>query len=203
MDTAEAGMPLVMKGPTYPFELFSDAKTLRDQARASEARDHRNIPGPAERAFSRAAIFTAFNFLESLLIDLAQDYVTNGPGAGTAYGQAMLHDLTHGNASISRTIKDWPINLVGKDVHGSHHFREFSVIRSLRNQLIHAKLEPLNPNELDQNQLLRRANCDEAAWVFGQICIMAAALYVAFGQKPLPEVQAEAAAAPRTRPAQL
>jgi hypothetical protein len=89
----EAGMPMFLMGATYPIELFNDAAFLRDQAKAKVAErldDGRNMPTPGERALSRAAIFTAFNFLESLLIELAQDHVTNGPGKGTAYGQAVL-----------------------------------------------------------------------------------------------------------------
>jgi len=130
---------------------------------------------PGNTAYSRATIFTAFNFLQCLLIELSQECAKIGSAAGTPCGQAVLDDLRDGNASISHTMKEWPTNLVGQNVHGTHHFREFCVIRGLRNQLIHAKLEPLKTNELTQDQLLRRANCDEAAWVFGQVCIMAVA----------------------------
>jgi len=77
---SNASMPLGILGATYPIELYNDAKALRDRARASKGRTHDNSPVPEERVYSRAAIFGAFNFLESLLIELAQDYITAGPG---------------------------------------------------------------------------------------------------------------------------
>jgi hypothetical protein len=99
----EASMPMFLKAATYPIELFYDAVFLRDQAKAEVAKrldDGRNLPTPNEHAFSRAAIFTSFNFLESLLIELAQDHVTNGPGKGTVYGQTVIDDLKNGKANI-------------------------------------------------------------------------------------------------------
>jgi len=42
---AGAGIPLVMANPTYPFELISDARSLRDQAVVAKGRTSDNIPG--------------------------------------------------------------------------------------------------------------------------------------------------------------
>jgi hypothetical protein len=72
-------MQMVMKGATYPLELFNDARFLRDRARAVRGRGLANIPVPEERVYSRAAMFTAYNFLESLLIELAQDHIYHLP----------------------------------------------------------------------------------------------------------------------------
>ena len=180
-----------MRGPTYPFELLNDAKTCAPGAGIHGKRLPQH-PKPRGASVLPSRDFHRIQFPGKSADRAVQDHVTNGPGAGTPYGQTVLDDLRDGKASVSRTMKEWPINLVSKDVHGSHHFREFCVIRSLRNQLVHPKLEPLNPNELNQDQLLRRANCDEATWVLGQICIMAVALYKAFGVRPLPEAETEA-----------
>lgn len=205
MDAA-VGAPMFLKGATYPIELFNDTVFLRDQARAKVAErleDGRNMPSPSERALSRAAIFTSFNFLESLLIELAQDYVTNGAGNRTPYGQTVLNNLKNGKANISWTMQEWTLNLMGKDVLQDHRCREFNAIRGLRNQLIHPKFEPIGTHKLTQDQLLLRANADEATWFVGQVNLMAVALYIAFKQ-PVPlEVQAEANKAPKFPPARV
>src|SRR4051812_5345295 len=90
MSPEDAG-GLFLQVSTYPIELFYDAVFLKEQATAAMRQrpdDGRNpMPTPSERALSRAAVFTAFNFLESLLIELSQDYVTNGAGKDTAYAQ--------------------------------------------------------------------------------------------------------------------
>jgi hypothetical protein len=49
--------------------------------------------------------------------------------------------------------------------------------------------------------LLRRANATEAAWVLGQVCLMAVVLYQEFGKTVPPEVAAEATKAPKHPPA--
>jgi hypothetical protein len=202
----ESGVPMFLKGATYPIELFHDAVLLRDRATAEVANrldDGRNLPTPGERAHSRAAIFASFNFLESLLIELAQDHVTNGPGKGTPYGQIVLDDLKNGRANISRTMQEWTLRLTGKDVLGNHRCREFKAIRQLRNQLIHPKFEPLEAGELTQDKLLRRANAEEAAWFVGRVNLMAVALYMAFHQPVPPEIRAEAGKAPKFPPARV
>jgi len=82
-------------------------------------------------------------------------------------------------------------------------FTQFDTVRVFRNQLVHPKFIPIHANELTQDQLLRRANVEEAEWFFGQVCQMAVALYTAFGKRPELDIIAEAAAAPAVRPAQL
>jgi hypothetical protein len=112
---------MFMQAATYPIELFSDAVFLRDQSAKDETEnplDERGIPGPSQRAFARAAIFTAFNFLESLLIELSQERASNGPLKGSSVAQGILDDLRDGKAAISRTMKEWPVALVGVDVTG-------------------------------------------------------------------------------------
>ncbi len=201
---ADAGIPMGLLAATYPLELLSSATHLRNLAKdAKGARDFRNIPPEMERAYARGAIFTAFNFLECLLIELTQDYVTNGPGRGTPDGIAMLDDLKEGRARISETMKDWTCKFAGGDIRRDHRFTNWKVVRGFRNQLVHPKLEPLDNSDLTQDQLLRRANADEADWFLGEICRMAEALYAAFGKRIPPEVSTAAAAAPRFLPAQL
>jgi hypothetical protein len=114
-----------------------------------------------------------------------------------------LDDLKNGKANISRTMQEWTLQLTGKDVLGNHRCREFKSIRGLRNQLIHPKLEPLEAHELTQDQLLRRANAEEAAWYIGQVNLIAVALYMAFKQPVPPEVQAEADKSPKFPPTRV
>jgi hypothetical protein len=204
MDTAGSDIPMSVLGSTYPLELLGSATQLRDHARdAAGGRDFRNIPTVTERAYARGAIFTAFNFLESLLIELVQDHVTNGPIAGTPDAMAILDDLKEGRTKISTTMQDWTVRFAGGDIRRDHRFTNWKVIRGFRNQMVHPKLEPLDVGDLTQDQLLRRANAGEADWFLGEVSRMAEALYAAFGKRVPPEVSAAASAAPRHRPPQL
>ncbi|WP_435011437.1 hypothetical protein P12x_002748 [Tundrisphaera lichenicola] len=203
MNFGGGGIPLFVNAATYPIELFLDARTLRDQAKTHRNRQNPNIPSPEERVYSRSSIFMAYNFLECLLIELAQDYITNGAGVGHSYAPTIDQKLRSRTANISKTASDWTRNLLRADVTTTPEFTEFLTITYFRNQLIHPKLIPVSTGDLTQDQLLRRANEEEAAWVLGQICRMATALYQAFGTGVPPEVTAEACSVPPIRPPQL
>jgi hypothetical protein len=176
---------MFLKGATYPLELLCSARQLAAEAKLRLGDDGRTTP--MERALARGAIFTAFNFLESLLIELSQECLRDSavdPVAKTEIEAA----LSKGRASISWTIKKWPSKLGKKAVHGLSEYKNFNKIRRLRNNLTHPKLHPLKPNELTQDQLIQEANAERAAWVLGEITKMAQALYRGFGSAVPPEV---------------
>ena len=178
-------MLMFLKGATYPLELLSDATTLAKEAKKHVSEDGRTTP--LERAFSRSTIFTAFNFLESLLIELTQECLRL-PSVNSVAKSEIENALRDAKASISWTIKDWPVMLGKKPVHGLAEFGCFNKLRQLRNNLTHPKLDPIQPTELTQDQLLQAANATNAAWVVSEVKKMGKALYQAFGVSIPPEV---------------
>jgi hypothetical protein len=144
-------MDLFLKAATYPLELLSDAKHL-----AEEAQKHASPEGKTtaiERTYARGAIFTAFNFLESLLIELIQTSLRD-PALSPQVKQEIEDALREAKASISWTYKEWPAKLGKQPVHGLSEFGQFRQLRQLRNNMMHPKLDPLQPTELTQDQLL-------------------------------------------------
>ena len=130
--------------------LLIDAVHLVKQAQTGklERSDNgRDIPSPSERASARAAIFTSFNFLEGLLIELAQDRIKNGQTHCTYCNNTIIDDLKNAKAQISHTPKNWPLMLLGKDLLGESEFGSFREIRVLRNHLIHPKYETFNSED--------------------------------------------------------
>ena len=179
---------MFLQGATYPLELLGDADRLAEEAAKYVCADGRKTTTPEERTFARSAIFTAFNFLESLLIELAQGCIANG-GVSTIV-QAEIEDaLREAKANISWTIKEWPKKLGKTEVHGRSEFREFCNLRRLRNRLTHPKLKPLEANDLSQDQLLQEANALNAAWAVAEVKKMGRGLYAAFGVPVPPEVK--------------
>jgi hypothetical protein len=179
---------MFLQGATYPLELLGDADRLAKEAARHLCQDGRQVTTPAERTFARSAIFTAFNFLESLLVELTQQCLATGSANATVQTEIEA-DLRKGNARISRTIKEWPAKLGKASVHGRAEFRAFCKLRRLRNNLTHPKLQPLEKTELTQDQLLQEANARNAAWAVAEVKKMGRALYSVFGVRVPPEVQ--------------
>ncbi len=179
---------LFLKTATYPLELLCDAKRLAEEAAKYRCPDDQKTTTPEERTFARGAIFTAFNFVESLLVELTQECIGGG-GVDSEVQREIEDALRNGNAGVSKTIKVWPKKLGKKEVHGCSEFRQFESLRQLRNKLIHPKLKPLQPNDLTQDQLLQEANAEKAAWAVGEVKKMAQRLYTNFGVNMPPEVQ--------------
>ncbi len=179
---------MFLQASTYPLELLGDADRLAKEAAKHPCRDGRGITTPEERTYARSAIFTAFNFLESLLVELTQECLAVG-GASNSVKAEIESDLKHGRAKVSRTIKEWPVKLGKSPIHGLAEFRGFRKLRQLRNNLTHPKLQPLQPNELTQDQLLQEANAAIAAWAVAEAKKVARVLYSAFGVRVPPEVQ--------------
>jgi hypothetical protein len=179
---------MFLQGSTYPLELLGDADRLAKEASKHPCQDGHGITTPEERTFSRSAILTAFNFLESLLIALSQGCLAAGGVSATVQAE-IESDLEHGRANVSRTIKEWPAKLGKSPVHGQAEFGNFCKLRRLRNNLAHPKLQPLQPNELTQDQLLQEANAANAAWAVAEAKKMARVLYCVFGVRVPPEVQ--------------
>jgi hypothetical protein len=179
---------MFLQGATYPLELFADADRLAKEAAKYLCQDGRNTTTPEERTFARSAIFTAFNFLESLLVELAQGCLAAG-GVNPAVQAEIESDLIHGRARVSRTIKEWPTKLGKLAVHGMAEFSGFRKLRRLRNNLTHPKLQPLQGHELTQDQLLQEANAANAAWAVTEAKKMGRVLYNAFGVRTPPEVK--------------
>lgn len=180
-------MSLFLKGATYPIELLGDAERLAQEASKHACQDGRKLTTPEERTFARGAIFTAFNFLESLLVELTQQCLATG-GVDSEVRAAMEGDLRKGNARISMTIKQWPKKLGKAEVHGRSEFKGFHKLRRLRNNLTHPKLHPLQPNELTQDELLQEANAVNAIWAVTEAKRMGRLLYSVFGVGVPPEV---------------
>lgn len=179
---------MFLQGATYPLELLGDADRLAKEAAKHPCEDGRKTTTRDERTFARSAIFTAFNFLESLLIELTQECIAKGGVSATV--QAEIEDaLREAKANISWTIKEWPKMLGKAEVHGRSEFREFCNLRRLRNRLTHPKLRPLDANELTQDQLLQETNAAKAAWAVAEVKKMARVLYDVFGVSVPPEVQ--------------
>lgn len=188
-----------VQGATYPLELFFDAKELLNRAKNelnSREPDRPNIPKPLERMYSRAAIFTAFNFLESLLIELSQERIASGATQCKHCDDTILDDLKNARAGISRAMEEWPIKILGTCVTGLAQFGKFREIRTLRNELVHPKLDTLIKGERTQNELLMEANANRAEMVFSECCKMAAVLYEKYKGKTNvpPEITIELAA---------
>lgn len=179
---------MFIKGATYPLELLSDAQRLADEAAKYLCTDGREATTPEERTFARAAIFTAFTFVESLLIELTQTCLADSATCPSAKAD-IEQQLRKGKANISRTIKEWPLQLGKKKVHGLAEFGAFKKLRQLRNHLTHPKLQPLEPSAPSQDQLLQVANAKNAAWAVSEVKNMARALYSSFGATVPPEVR--------------
>lgn len=183
---------MYLHAETYPVALLNDAIHLLKQAQAGKlerSNDGRDIPSLSERASARAAIFTSFNFLEGLLIELAQDRIKTGPVHCMHCNHAIQDDLKNARAEISRTLKDWPMMLIGKCLLGRSEFGLFRDIRVLRNHLIHPKYETYGPKEPTQDKLLKSCNASEAARILTEICKMAKVLYQEFGKGVPTEVE--------------
>ena len=177
---------------TYPIVLLNDAVRLVEQAKAGKSErsnDGRNIPSPSERAFSRAAIFTSFNFLEGLLIELAQDRIKVGPTHCPHCNNTIQDDLKSARAEISRTLREWPTMLLGKCLLGMSEFGAFREIRVFRNHLIHPKYERFESHEPSQDDLLKECTSFKAEWILSEICKMAEILYREFGKATPPELR--------------
>src|SRR5258708_7535535 len=101
---------LFLQGPTYPLELLGDAERLAKEAAKHPCHDGRTITTPEERTYARSAIFTALNFLESLLVELTQQCLAAG-GVNSGVQAEIEGAFRKGNARISRTIKEWPKKL--------------------------------------------------------------------------------------------
>jgi len=183
---------MTLHAETYPVALLNDAVHLVEQAQAGKLErsdDGRDIPSPSERASARAAIFTSFNFLEGLLIELAQDRIKTGATHCMHCNNTIQDDLKNARAEISRTLKDWPLMLTGKCLLGRSEFGSFKEIRVLRNHLIHPKYETCGPNNPTQDDLLKLCNALEANRVLTEICKMAKVLYQEFGKDVPTEVE--------------
>lgn len=194
-------MGMSILGATYPLELLADAIRL---ARDAANQEQRPTASPEERSYSRAAIFTAFNFLESLWIELVQERIRVPHHEVKSHWKRNCRlwtsrrrstreiiegQLRSGRASISSTIREWPQLLGLQELHSRAEFRSFKEFRQLRNRLIHPKLDPLVPGEPNQDELLRLANRDKAAWAVTESKRMAAVLYRQFDQRVPPEVE--------------
>ena len=133
-------------------------------------------------------IFTAFNFIESLLVELTQQCLA-ADGVDSTVQQEIEQALQNATPSISWTYKLW-LKMLGKpEVHGCSEFREFCNLRKLRNNLIHPMLEPLRADQLTQDQLLEEVNAAKAAWAVDEVKKMGRRLYTNFGVRIPPEVQ--------------
>jgi hypothetical protein len=192
MSGEQAGLDLVVLGATYPIELLSDADALATQAaeeRSANPPDHRDIPPPLERAHARAAIFTAFNFLESLLIELAQEHIQSGQASSGA-ATTIAQDLKN-RKGISATYRSWPLALFNKDSSAEAEFTHFEDIRELRNQLVHPKLVP-SLGARSQDDLLKIVTADRASRVIAEVSKMASVWFTWFGKSVPPEVATKA-----------
>jgi hypothetical protein len=175
---------------TYPLVLLNDAVALYKMAREGQkqrSEDGRNLPSVPERAAARAAIFTAFNFLESLLIELTQEHIRTAQVCAHCI-DSIHDDLKHARAEISRTYKQWPIMVTGKCVAGDAAFAPFKEIRQLRNELVHPKLDTYDARERTQQELLETCTAGTAKDIVTKLCKMAAVLYTAYGKPTPPEV---------------
>ena len=131
-------------------------------------------------ALSRGRDLVAFNFIESLLIELIQERLRES-SVSSEVKREIEKALRNGRAAISSTIKEWPVKVGKSPVHKLPEFACFDELRQLRNNLTHPKLDPLKENELNQDQLLQRANAKKAAWAVSEVKKMGKALYQSFG----------------------
>ena len=131
---------------------------------------------------ARAAVFTAVNLLESLLIELTQDRISKGPTHCKHCNTAILDELKSARASISRIMTDWPVKILGVCVTDRAEFGKFKEIRVLRNQLIHPKLETQKEGERSQDDLLRECTADRSKEVLYEVARMCEVLYTEYGQ---------------------
>jgi hypothetical protein len=193
MSSASADVPMSLQGETYPLMLLTDAYTLQklaaDSHLADLSEDRPLIPRLGERAAARAAIFTAFNMVESVLIDLSQACIAEDTTGliNAAHKGEITRLLNEGKGNISTTIKDWPRKLCNANVHDDrrHNYREFERIRVFRNNLIHPKLEPASPAVPDQTSLLMQCTAANAMRIIIELAQTAKVLYSVFG-KPIP-----------------
>lgn len=183
----------VVAGATYPIELLLDADSLvgqAAQARHDEPPDERNIPRSKERANARAAIFTAFNFLESLLLELAQDYIRTGSASSTE--RSKIEGDISKRRGISTTYDKWTKLLFKKKSSKAREFANFEYIRDLRNQLVHPKLVAPAPTRT-QDELIRVVTADLSGRIVAEVSGMAKVWYVWFGKPVPPEISERAA----------
>lgn len=180
---------MFIKRSTYPLELFADADRLAAAATKHVNNDGNKTTTPEERTYSRSSVFTAYNFIECLLVELTQAHLADDENE-VAEGVRVEIEvaLREAKAKLSETIKTWPALLGKEPVHGKSEFGSFQKLRRLRNNLTHPKLQPLGPNELTQDELLQEANADNAAWAVTEVKKMGRVLYTAFGVDVPPEV---------------
>lgn len=178
-------------GETYPIMLLNDARRLVEKAFEGNAKrtNELGIPSPEERAAARAAIFTSFNLLEGLLIELTQAKIAAGGTKCSHCDDAILDELKEARANISRTMTEWPIKVLGVCVTGQSEFGRLKEIRTLRNQLIHPKLETQKKDERSQDDLLKECNADRSKEILHEICRMCKVLYTVYGQRVPPEFE--------------
>jgi hypothetical protein len=178
-----------IQGETYPIMLLKDAQFLVEAAVSGKKQrtDSRPIPSKVERASARAAIFTAFNLLEGLLIELTQNRTSAGPTLCKHCDSAILDEIRFARASISRTMTEWPVKILGVCVTGRSEFAKFKEIRKLRNQLIHPKLESQENGDRSQDDLLKECNADRCKEILYEVTKMSILLYKEFGHDAPPE----------------
>lgn len=179
---------IIVQVSTYPLELLHDAERLAAEAAMHPCEDGRPITTPKERTFARSAVFTGFNFLESLMIELTQQSIAAGDAA-PADETEMNDALKKARASISKTITSWPGKLGKPAVHLCPEFQEFEKLRQLRNNLTHPKLHPVTPKCQTQDELLQISSAKTAAWAVDVAKKMGSVLYRAFGVPVPPEAQ--------------
>jgi hypothetical protein len=178
---------MFIEGASYPLHLLADAETLAEAAKQRRT-GGQTTTTPEERAFARAAIFTAFNFVESLLIELTQSSLSD-PTTSQRAKRAIEKRLKNGTANISKTIKKWPKKLGKAPVHHRSEFRSFKELRQLRNNLTHPKLQPLASHDPTQDALLLAVNATKAKWALDEVKKMGRALYTSYGGPIPPELQ--------------
>lgn len=179
---------LFLKATSYPLELLCDANRLAAEAAKCRRPTDQKTTTPEERSFARSAIFTALNFVESLVLELTQQCLATGR-VDSAVQREIEGNLRSRNAGLAKIIKRWPEMLGKKAVHGWSEFRQFKRLRQLRNKLIHPNPKPLLPDDLTQDQLLQEVHTEKAAWAVDEVKKMGRRLYISFGVDVPPEVQ--------------
>ncbi|MES2789827.1 MAG: hypothetical protein V4719_09405 [Planctomycetota bacterium] len=184
-------MNLSMPDSTYPKELIGNAVELSKLATSEVPRRPRpEMASFTERGFARSAISTAFNALESLLIDLTQWYIEKNLAAKTICKHCASRinwELRDQKANISRTLFEWPGVLFDVDLSKDPDFKKFENIRNFRNNLTHPLLTPFSDKKLDQTTLLLATTAERAHQVIEDIAKMACTLHTVYGVPVPPE----------------
>ena len=152
--------------------------------------DGRDIPSLQERAAARAVIFTAFNFLESLLTDLTLKRIGEGPTRCGHCDTGIQRDIEQGRTEFANMLRTWPLMVLGKCLEGGPGFAQANRLRATRNKLIHIKLADVDKREDLQTEMLLEANAKDARWFLKEACKMAKGMYEAYGFPVPPEITA-------------